>query len=41
MGLEVDLFFAFCYVTPYEAALSNYLYLTIKKSKQAVIIRKQ
>ena len=28
MGLEVDLFFEFCYVTPYEAALSNCLYLT-------------
>ena len=27
MGLEVDLFFEFCYVTPYEAALSNCLYL--------------
>ena len=28
MGLEFDLFFKFCNVTPYEAALSNCIYLT-------------
>ena len=27
IGLGYDLFFEFCYVTPYEAALSNCLYL--------------
>ena len=28
MGLEVDLFLEFCYVTPYKAALSNCIYHT-------------
>ena len=28
MGLEVDLFFEFCYVTSYDAAVSNRLCLT-------------